>query len=349
MGYFPPPIGGISMHVKRLGELLQLHNIDYKIYSVGAKDFDSDQVQVYTNRRKWAFSYIFAKKEDIIHCHTMGWSEKAFYLILGKLAGKKVIYTLHSFRDTLETLSPFYRLCLKFVRKFGDGFIAVGKSDYEVFKQQGFDMKKVHYIPGFIAPKEEEAVIPEYISAFLDTGDFTICGNASNNNFYNNEDLYGIDLCIELVKDLKDEGKKPRFVFFLPHITKADYYETLVKRIKDYDLENNFMFAKESIDFYHIIKACDLFVRPTNTDGDAISIREALYFGTPVVASDVVNRPSECKLFKNRDSEDFTKVTLDIIEHYEEYKNIRVDDFGEDVLRFYEQVSQRQLMNKERQ
>lgn len=348
MGYFPPPIGGISMHVKRLGELLQLHNIDYKIYSIGSIDSDNGKVQIYSNRRKWALSYVFSKKEDIIHCHTMGWSEKAFYLILGKLSGKKVVYTLHSFRDTLETLSPFYRMCLKFVRKFGDGFIAVGKSDYEVFRQEGFNMSKVTYIPGFIAPKEEEVSIPKHITQFLDSGDFTICGNASSNNFYKNEDLYGIDLCIDLVKNLKEEGKNPKFVFFLPHITEVEYYESLTRRIKEYGIEDSFMFANESIDFYHVIKKCDLFVRPTNTDGDAISIREALYFGIPVIASDVVNRPQECVLFKNRDCDDFTKVTLDIIDHYDAYSNVKVDDFGEDVIKFYEQVSQSQLMNKEK-
>lgn len=348
MGYFPPPIGGISMHVKRLGELLQLHNIDYKIYSIGDKDYDSEKVERYTNRRKWATKYMFSPKEDIIHCHIMGWSEKAFYLLLGKLSRKKVIYTFHSYRDTSDTLSPFYKMCFKFVRKFGDGFIAVGKSDYGVFKKEGFDLKKVHYIPGFIAPKEEVVEIPAYINEFLDQGDFTICGNASNNNFYNNEDLYGIDLCIDLVKSLKEQGKIVRFVFFLPYITQQDYYETLLAKIKEYDIEEAFKFVNDSIDFYHIIKKCDVFLRPTNTDGDAISIREALYYGTPVIASDVVSRPSECLLFESRSSEDLSRVALKVMNNYSEFENIKVDDFGTDVIRFYEKVSKSQLIHKEK-
>lgn len=348
MGYYPPPVGGISIHVKRLGELLKLHNIDYKIYSVGAKDYNDQKLQLYTNRRKWAMNYMFSKKEDLIHCHIMGWSEKAFYLLLGKLSGKKVVYTFHSYRDTYDTLSGFYKLCFKFVRRFGDGFIAVGKSDMDVFQREGFDLNKVRYIPGFIAPRDSEVMIPEYMTEFLSRHDFNLCGNASNNNFYHDEDLYGIDLCIELTKNLKEQGVSAGFMFFLSNISQKDYYESLLKKIVDEDLVNDFLFVQDSLEFYHIIKQCDVFVRPTNTDGDAISIREALYFGTPALASDVVKRPEECRLFKSRDSEDLTKVTLDIMSHYDQVKNKRVDDYGLDVLRFYQDISGHQCINKER-
>jgi hypothetical protein len=42
-------------------------------------------------------------------------------------------------------------------------------------------------------------------------------------------------------------------------------------------------------------------LRTTNTDGDAISIREALDLNKIVIASDVVKRPQGVKLFKTRD------------------------------------------------
>ena len=48
----------------------------------------------------------------------------------------------------------------------------------------------------------------------------------------------------------------------------------------------------------------DLFIRPTSTDMEGISVKEALYVGTNVVASDVCIRPKECILFKKRDQED---------------------------------------------
>jgi glycosyltransferase involved in cell wall biosynthesis len=56
-----------------------------------------------------------------------------------------------------------------------------------------------------------------------------------------------------------------------------------------------------------VMSESDVFLRPTNTDGDAVSIREALYLGTPVVTSDAVPRPEPCVLFANRDMKDFEK------------------------------------------
>ena len=53
--------------------------------------------------------------------------------------------------------------------------------------------------------------------------------------------------------------------------------------------------------FVRLINHSDIVLRTTNTDGDALTIREALYFGKTVIASDVIGRPSGTKLFKNRD------------------------------------------------
>jgi glycosyltransferase involved in cell wall biosynthesis len=52
-----------------------------------------------------------------------------------------------------------------------------------------------------------------------------------------------------------------------------------------------------------IVAAADVFVRPTLADGDAISVREALALGRPVVASAVGARPAGARLFPAGDAE----------------------------------------------
>jgi len=84
----------------------------------------------------------------------------------------------------------------------------------------------------------------------------------------------------------------------------------------------------------------EVFVRPTNLDGDAISIREALYFGVPSVASGVVARPRECILFKSRDIKDFTLKTKDVLDNYKYYKKkldkVKIEDNAEEVIKVYQ-------------
>jgi glycogen(starch) synthase len=53
-----------------------------------------------------------------------------------------------------------------------------------------------------------------------------------------------------------------------------------------------------------VIARSDIFIRPTLSDGDAISVREAIALGTPVVASDVVSRPKGTFCFKTGDAGD---------------------------------------------
>jgi len=313
MGYYPPPIGGITIHVKRLGQLFDTEKINYTIYAIGSKDQKKPHLEIYANRRKWALKYLFQPKEDILHCHTMGWTEKAYYVLLARLFRKISLFTFHSYRDGLATQKGIYKLALKFVRRYGDHFIAVGEDDYHSMVNDGFDQDKISIIPGFIAPKEEIVKIPEYIDAFLKDKEVRLCGNAANMNQYQGQDLYGIDLCIELTAKLRDAGMNPGFVFFLGSMPDKDYYRKLQDRIEELALENHFLFCRESLGFHHIIKSCHVFVRPTNTDGDAVSIREGLYYNKAVIASDVVKRPQGTRVFKNRDLEDLYKVSMSTI------------------------------------
>jgi hypothetical protein len=58
----------------------------------------------------------------------------------------------------------------------------------------------------------------------------------------------------------------------------------------------------------------DIIVRPTNTDGDSLTIREGLFLNKKVLASDVVKRPEGVVLFKNRDLNDMEEKVEKLIQ-----------------------------------
>src|SRR5262249_16737037 len=62
-----------------------------------------------------------------------------------------------------------------------------------------------------------------------------------------------------------------------------------------------------------LIDGCDLLVRSTLADGDAISVREALALGRRVVASDVAPRPPGVCLHRAGDPTDLARALADAL------------------------------------
>jgi glycosyltransferase involved in cell wall biosynthesis len=58
-----------------------------------------------------------------------------------------------------------------------------------------------------------------------------------------------------------------------------------------------------------------VFVRPTRIEGDALSVREALHVGVPVVASDVVRRPAGASTFASDDTADLRRALVEILDN----------------------------------
>ena len=168
-----------------------------------------------------------------------------------------------------------------------------------------------------IAVKDENKILDIYkteLMDFINEKKPLIVANGSSINFFNNVDLYGLDMCIELTAKLKKDYPNLGFLFALANKNRnAFYLKKMMLLIKKLKIEENFYFLTGLNELWPIFKKADLLVRPTNTDGDSISIREALYFKTSVVASDVTSRPKECYIFKNRDLRDFYSKSIKVL------------------------------------
>jgi len=339
IGPYPPPIGGISMHVQRLKERLERAGIQFTIYDLGTPKKEQEKNVVPVEKTKtWLLSLLFhACDQKIIHLNVgSSWPLRVYFgLILCPFKRKKYIVTWHGNDITW----PYAVSCLRkpasgvkarFITwlvinsfKHADFVICVNPKGRDLLVSKGIKPDRVDVIPTFIPPivKEEDiAEIPKGVWDFIDSHNPVISANAFKISFYNNQDLYGIDMCIDLCANLKRYYPKIGFVFCLPDIGDYEYFNKMKQRIAEKGIENNFLFITRQYQFYPFLMKSDVFVRPTNTDGDAVSLREALYFKIPSVASDAVPRPEGTIVFKSRDVNDFTLKVKDVLDNYQEHK-----------------------------
>lgn len=344
-GPYPPPYGGVSIHVQRLIRKLNENKYYTCLYDVSKTEISSKSHHI--NICSKLNMVVNARDFDILHLHTSGhnllFNIKASLM---SLLNKKVIITYHNWREGSNYTNSFQNALIKKISKRINGIIAVSEKIKTSLIQLGYDENKIIVIPAFIPPtikKEEIEKIPIEVNKFITARSPLITANAFRIDFYKNQDRYGLDMCVEMCKALKKKYPNIGLLFYLPDIGDYKYFNHIIKKISDYDLVDNFMINTKPSEFYTVLSLSDVFVRPTNLDGDAISIREAIHFNIPTIASDVCARPNGTILFKSRDMHDFIKKTADLLSNYEfkkvklvkEYSNV---DYGLKLLEYYEKV-----------
>ena len=111
---------------------------------------------------------------------------------------------------------------------------------------------------------------------------------------------------------------------------------SLLSKIEIEKLENYIYIIFQSISFVELIKKCQIVLRPTLSDGDALTVREALYFNKKVIASDIVNRPQGKILYKSGDSLDlFDKIIATIRQENVELGIISSQCKKDDYVKYY--------------
>jgi len=168
--------------------------------------------------------------------------------------------------------------------------------------------KRVRVIPAFIPPIPPKFPnVPAEIKTFVESTRPLMLAATWLGREYRGVDLYGTDMLVELIERLQRDYPEVGLVIT---VLGGDPKEVeQVRRDAVRRTGNRIFWVTEPLeDITWLLKSSDLFLRPSNTDGDAVSVREALHLGTPTVASDVVPRPKHCVLFKTRDMDEFEKM-----------------------------------------
>lgn len=307
-GFYPPPIGGISIYCKRLAE--KLHAIDESVImrDFAQSGYESECVMRVKNRILEFLKLPFVPKR-LIHAQFTN-----FYLLMMLyLFGWKhdIVLTLHNRRIVLldgwkrKVVNQLFRRA-KYIIYNDPAYTALLREKYDI------DNGKIVLLPTYMAPEQSEVKgLTTELEEFINKHEYSISSNAHRviNNVFG--DLYGIDQLIDLMNRLVNEkGLDVGMVFCIADIFDHEYYDKCVARIEELGLTEHFCFAVNSpVNGFEVWAHTDLFVRATMSDMEGVSVKEALQFGTPVVASDVCTRPKETVLYRTGDADDlFEKV-----------------------------------------
>jgi glycogen(starch) synthase len=278
-GFYPPPFAGEPVHVMQLTRLLREHGLTVEILNLNrhanrSREYDSSGSRL---GLLWKLLTL-ADRGSILHLHTNGHSRKSWLMILmaslaGRLRGVTAVLTLHS------GLLPGYaagfgaarrRLARWILRPFSR-VICVNSEICRSVQRLGIASSQTAIIPAFLGVEED----PER----------------------------GLAVVLRAVQHLLP--RHPGLGAVLMGWQVGPKTRPLIAEL---GLTGRAVCLGEvSHDrCLGLLRASDVTIRCTFVDGDAITVREALALGIPVVASDTDFRPEGVTLFRRGDVSDLT-------------------------------------------
>lgn len=301
IGPVPPPTGGVSIHIWRLKNLLK------EDFEVSLIDESRKIKPGFYNIRQLRLAHYFSalRIAEIVSIHSGLNLLRFFHILMAKCFRKKIILTLHAYPKRKPWIN---RKADELIFGSCDTIISVNN---EMLQNLDLPVRKTVVQYAFLPPVlEEEKELPEEVLQLIDEqrkeSRQLIVSNAWRLDRFNDQDVYGVDMCIRAVKTLVSRGVQVHFIFNVATIDMfAAQFEAYQEMIKEEGLTDYFTLINKELSFVKLMERADLVVRPTNTDGDSLTIWEAIYLKKPIVSSDVVKRPAGTILFSNRDQQDF--------------------------------------------
>lgn len=272
VGRFPPPIGGVSIYLERRFQELSVKN---------------NKVEKIDLNNKLAFFEIVFSRATSYEVNTLNLMVVFLFFILGKM--RKITLVDHNASRNIYGLKK--KLFLFFIRNAKEiKIVNESLGDFYI------SHKNIKLITPFIPPAEgdEDKVLRTYPSGLLNIlkKERVLVNSCWKYVPYKEVDLYGIEDSIKAAIELNCF-----LVLFIASFDKKSLPEKVVHGLSKLNSKNKLVLVTGQKEMWPIFKYNPVFLRLTPTDGDSVSVREALYFNSKVIASNVTSRPKGCILY----------------------------------------------------
>lgn len=319
----PPPYGGVAVHVKRLYERLKQAGVDCRSYlnprlhsgnppGSDATPFMPQCLWKYPSTWRWLTRYGLRKPKAVIHIQDdFSWGSVIFAL---RCARRPVVLTVHDIvpRSRISRTRPYEQWAAKrIVRDLGIRWIAVSERAKTELVSMGVNRHTISVIPAYLPPLVAASAdrLPPALHTFCTQHRPVLAAYGSRlMRDPQGRDAYGFDLACEAAARLRSDFPNLGLVLLIPSLHPIAEAERLRSLITGLGLSSNVLLWSEPMpEAWPLWRKADVYLRPSTMDGDAIAIREALYVGTRVVASDAVWRPEGVLLHQAGDRDDLVR------------------------------------------
>jgi len=289
LGPYPPPYGGVQVNLLSIRELLRERGIPCAVINLTRhRRVEGDGV-FYPRSAVGLLRLLARLRYEIIHLHIGGAVTPrllALCLCCCSIPGSRAVLTFHSggYPSSPEgrKARPWSLRGMVF-RRF-DCVIAVNREIAELMARYGLSPGQVRLIPPWSPPKDAagpglsgnlESFFARHAPVLLTVGLL--------------EPEYDLPLQIEMLGSIRKRHPEAGLVI----IGSGSLEEKLRQAILSKSYAEHILLCGDvpHAETLTAIARCHLLLRTSLYDGDSLAVREALHFGTPVIASDNGMRP----------------------------------------------------------
>ncbi|MFN2599261.1 MAG: glycosyltransferase family 4 protein [Pyrinomonadaceae bacterium] len=343
LGPYPPPYGGVQVNLVAIRRLLLRRGHTCAVANITRhRRAEGDDIY-YPESAAQLLRLVRRLRYDILHLHIGG----AVPLRLAALAfacatagrGKSVL-TFHSggYPNSPQGRAARPGSVRGFVFRRFDRIIAVNQQIAEMFARFGVGPSRVRLIAPHATPAPPaDAALPPQLRSFFDTHDPVLVTVGLL------EPHYDLGLQIDALGGVRERFAGAGLVI----VGSGSIEEELRRRIAAKPYAEHVLLCGD-VPHDATLRALaegDIFLRTTHYDGDAISVREALHAGTPVIATDNGMRPAGVHLIPVGDRTALVASVEARLREPRAARDGREGETGEEniaaVLRLYEELLRR--------
>lgn len=305
VGKVPPPIGGVTIHVRRLLDAL---TDSYKP-DISLKFYDLNRFSLVGFTRS-------IMRGTVVHVHTSSPLFRFLSVLLVRILKRKIVLTIHGdlgrfglVNNSLDVLAV----------RFAHAPVVLNQSSLMRARRVNKNAVRMSaFLPGH-SNNDLYDQDNERLKALRKSCRVFVTNAYAFSRDINGDEIYGILPLVSLFEKLAGSA----LVISDP----SGQYQAYFKRNK-FTLPENVLLLSYPHNFNVVLDSAHGFIRNTTTDGDSLSVHEALFKGIVVFCSDCGQRPSGATVYRSLEELDAFlrergEITNNVTERYRKPETAR--------------------------